>query len=624
MKRVLDPEGTALDLAAAPLSIEHESVKLARKRINLLSSRGVSGVVPFGKAASDYIEITYKLRVDEQSTLEDALAVLRELSNLVDECEQNLPSGLPLEETPEGSETVSTIDVLIGEVEELPRETRGEQLGWYHNAPFAVVKLICKPFYRGPEESGGEVEGSDPLLELTVEDVKGDDDAEALAIVTDLAEVAKRYGEIGMESRFYDPEDPAPLLIEGDELETEGLQGEEVEAPEGAHSSKVIKADLTAGTVAICSTGAQPHIGAWRETLRFKASSTAVYLRLAYRVGDGPWGRGPWVQADIAEEWLERFLDSINIPQAAVGGQKWEGRIEAFGGAGDTLEIDYLECMPAERWVSLRAPAAEAVGKSETNSPGTVETGGGEGTAWENPSNAKASDDSRATVGLLGGESSEDLPMTNCGFALPEGAEPLTAKAEVERSNAEEAEGKSVLDNGPAEILVGGEPSGIKSQGDPGVPWPTADSIRSYEFDISSLTVADVNGEGFGFTLSAVAVGGVGGAERTARVDFGRITVYFTEEDEPDVICHQSQDLRIDHEEAERYDETGTYAAPVPDRGGGDFLLPPAGDRGRAVRVVSKMRKGDTQVEASDLADSKHKLVLSYVPQYRFNRDGAS
>ena len=603
MKHILDPDGSAIDLAASPLFLEHVSANLAKKRVDLVSSRGRDGATPFGKAPADVLTITYKVRVDEQSTMDEALAILRELSQLIDEAENMLPGGMALEITPGDSAHASTAYVLVGEITDLPQEMSGADLGWYHKSPIATITLICDPFYEGPEESAGEVEGTDPLLELSIEGIKGDVDAKALAIVTDLAEVDHRYYELGLESRYYDPESPAPLLIEGNELVVEGVSGEAVEAPEWAHSSKVVKATLQPYPLVICKTGDQAHIGQWRESLRFKASSTDVYVRLAWRVGDGAWGSGDWVQAPVAEEAVEQFLDSINVPQAAVGGQRWEGRIEAYStGEGDTLEIDYLENMPAERWTVVRAPTVEAPPGEAAGpeSPGTVANdatveGGkyGVGTKeWLNPSNAKASDDSRATAVLAASSLSNFLKATNFGFAIPEGATILGIVAGVERS-------KSSSGGTVAALLYPVKAGTVDTSGsyrgeltaEGGASfWTTSDAVGYFgsSSDLWGLpwTAAEINNAGFGVAVQAGNIG----SETTARIDAITVTVYFAEDPDQDVILHSTRDLRIDSEDAERYDSTGTYLAPVPEHRGGEFLLPPAAARSRSTRLVSKLR----------------------------------
>lgn len=220
MKLILDPEGTAIDLAKSPLSVEAIKVTPGKKKIDLVTSPYTDGAVPFGKSATDVMVMEIDLRVDEQATLEEALAELRAVSQLLDEIENQLPAGMPLEETPDNSTTASIAYVLLGEITELPREMSGDQLGWYHKAPFARITLTCEPFYEGPEEEAGSVEGETPLLELTINNVKGDVDALGLAVVTAKGGQPLRHVEIGRESRFYDSAKPNATLLKAESMET--------------------------------------------------------------------------------------------------------------------------------------------------------------------------------------------------------------------------------------------------------------------------------------------------------------------------------------------------------------------------------------------------------------------
>ena len=557
------------------------------------------------------------------------------VSQLLDEIENFLPGGVALAETPGAiGNRLDGRTSCSGEVTDLPREKSGDQLGWYHKAPFAVLTLICEPFYEGPEEEGGEVEGADPLLELEIEEVKGDVDARTLAILTDTAEAIKRYAEVGIESRYYDPENPTPLLIEGDELDVKGVSGEAAEAPEWAHSSKVVKAtglDLPARDLFDRRSGAhRPMAG--DPALQGQLNRRVRATRLAgWRRPRGYASGGGWVRSDIADEAIERFLDLINVPQATLGGQRWEGRIEAYTAseAGeDTIEIDHLENMPAERWVQLRAPtvAAPPSESAGPKAPGTAADGGeGEG-EWQEPDKAKA-EDGEATKCLNSGPkylgetknlTSNFLNVTNFGFAIPEGATIVGINAEIRRKATYQESYRSVADQ-IVSLVIGGERKATDYSA-AGI-WDAAYKTVAYggSADLwgETPTPAQLNAENFGIALQAYLHVHDSGAV-AAEVDHVRITVYFTEDPDQDVICHSTRDLRIDSEEAERYDSTGTYLATVPSQRGGRLKLPPSGSRDRAVRVVTKMRASDAEAEASDLADSKHRVRVTYIPAYRF------
>lgn len=164
------------------------------------------------------------------------------------------------------------------------------------------------------------------------------------------------------------------------------------------------------------------------------------------------------------------------------------------------------------------------------NSPASVTGDGGSGATWSNPTNATASDDSRATASINGfvAPSTRVLEATDFGFSIPSGATIDGVVVEVERSctttagNPRDAEVYLVV---PGEITGTGD---NKAKAD---VWPTTDAYVTYggASDLwgAALTPADVNDSGFGCWLKAAMDNGKDST--TVRVDHVRITVYYTE-----------------------------------------------------------------------------------------------
>lgn len=676
MKLILDPEGTAIDLAKAPLSVEAIKVTPGKKKIDLVTSPYTDGAVPFGKSATDVMVMEIELRVDEQATLEEALAELRAVSQLLDEVENQLPGGMPLEETPDNSATPSTAYVLMGEITELPREMSGDQLGWYHKAPFARITLTCEPFYEGPEVEAGSVEGETPLLELTINNVKGDVDALGLAVVTAKGGQNLRHVEIGRESRFYDSAKPNATLLKAEAMETAGYAGAKTAAAWGNYSAQIIKATLVNQPVVVCATGPLAHIGQWREKLRFLASTTDVYVRLAWRVGDGPWGRGDWVKAAVAGAPVEQFLDSINIPQAPAGTtQRWEGRLEAMAlTSGATIEVDILESIPAEAWQQVRAPSILSTAKvfkmrDDFVGAGVFMTGTKEemnntyvklGHAEEDADDflVVATEDftSRAVAGPepFGRAVGVAVGLGRTAVSVDMAYNTLTDDASrsgflcrvVNSTNYLKVQLQSLLpDSGtspgpPTKITVQLVTAGVVQK-----EWTVtiATSLLRIGGSKNWLRVlAVVVGEEFmifagpnngaqplvlqGFHASlgtTLANGGVYLWDRQTEITatsrgWTRLRVW---EPEIGVVAYSGRDLRIDYQTAERYDSEGKYLSPVYEYRGKDFVLPASGDRKRKVRIVSKARINDVDNEFDTLTGIKHKLAVFYRPRYRFPRD---
>lgn len=155
-------------------------------------------------------------------------------------------------------------------------------------------------------------------------------------------------------------------------------------------------------------------------------------------------------------------------------------------------------------------------------SPGTLADSNAIGTvAWSNPSNAAASDNSRATANLSEpGLTSHYLKATNFGFTLPEGATVLGIEARVEKSKTE----LFTLTDAEVKIVKGGVVGSTNKRDI--AEWPVNnDGIVTYggPTDLWGTTwaVADVNGEGFGLVIAAQGRG-------VARVDDIEIVVYYS------------------------------------------------------------------------------------------------
>lgn len=144
--------------------------------------------------------------------------------------------------------------------------------------------------------------------------------------------------------------------------------------------------------------------------------------------------------------------------------------------------------------------------------------------AWANPTNVFTSNDVRATAAVaVGNQLSNFLEATGFGFSIPSDATVLGIVVEVERSAVA---GGTFCNDNSVQIVKGGVRQG-NQKADITTQWPTGgDAFKTYgdprDLWGVSWTPADINGSGFGFQI---AVNG----DRTAQVDFIRITVYWTE-----------------------------------------------------------------------------------------------
>jgi hypothetical protein len=127
----------------------------------------------------------------------------------------------------------------------------------------------------------------------------------------------------------------------------------------GTAGNNVIRATLASAAIAVCSTGSQGHVGPRHIKARVYGTGTGpIFARLAWRVGaDGGWSKTEWQELPGVGAFYELDLGTIQIPEALVGAQSWEGRIESYSATvGDQLEVDYVELLPAKRYGKARAP----------------------------------------------------------------------------------------------------------------------------------------------------------------------------------------------------------------------------------------------------------------------------
>lgn len=164
------------------------------------------------------------------------------------------------------------------------------------------------------------------------------------------------------------------------------------------------------------------------------------------------------------------------------------------------------------------------------NSPGTLasdSTLSGSTIAWTNPSNAAASDDSRATATVAAAEITHYLKCTNFGFTIPDGSTIDGIEVKVER-HADAAVGSDLQDHAiKLHDAVLGYQGANKAVA---ATWDAMDTVATYGGAADtwsfSPTVSKVNQTGFGVGIGAT---NVGANPTTARIDHVTITITYTE-----------------------------------------------------------------------------------------------
>jgi hypothetical protein len=220
------------------------------------------------------------------------------------------------------------------------------------------ITFTCLPFARlVPADALTAQTGSDPINGFEIPATDGSAEALARLTIADLASVTHDWVEYGIEED-YDSAIPVPLLLTADtDLSATGFAGSSTTRA-GAYSTghAVKRGSLLSYPQAICTTGNQKHIGPWRPFVRvYGAGSGPIYVRLSTRIGGGTRRRmmehGDWIAVPQLGAFCEVDLGVLEIDEALVGTQGWEGWIEAYTETiGDTLDVDYLGMMPASKY----------------------------------------------------------------------------------------------------------------------------------------------------------------------------------------------------------------------------------------------------------------------------------
>jgi hypothetical protein len=387
--------------------------------------------------------------------------------------------------------------------------------------------------------------------------------------------------------------------------------------------------ELTAGWLSILNSeitaeelGHMTHRGVRRLWFRAEVpndNEDDVQFRLRWRVlGSLKWSENRIVLLNIPLDYQLYDLGECRPGPAALGDQRWEWELQAraVSGAG-TVRLHRVEVLPTEQYMVLRAPdLSQAADKQSQKSPGTVESNAAIGSkAWTGASNAKASDDSRATAVLSAGEITQYLAATNFGFALSEGATPIAIFVEVERSK----EGANAVLTHAIRLMregsIIGDDFSLPGNDD---AWLSTDTYVIYDSKLGGVpwTAGEINHSGFGAAIAAESPSGA-----TARVDHIRITVYYTEVKDESRICFAGRSIELRSDGIFRQHPTDDVWGELIPEGFLPFATP-SGLEGRKARFIVIPSTGDLG-ELADNGDNPMSAQALVRPGYLFAREAA-
>ena len=330
-----------LDLQAGVYSITAMKHTPAKKRQEWADATDGDGSLLVRRPFSDNAQwdATIEIRAASRDAAHTALGLI---TDKLEEADRTI-LGIPLVHTPADSTKASTWYVLSGEIVEVPITIES---GYFASPPVLAVSLtmICQPGGEGVEVTGPSTTFSTPVGSLPVPNVGGDMPAKTRIVVTDGAGKNRMYVAVAREYRF---QAGADIHLTQSELTATNFIGTSTTRAE-SNSANVYRGTLATTPLAVCGTGAQPHIGVWRVLARVWASGAGVRLRLAYRAGDGYLKALEWETPPAEDAWCEIDMGVVDSPPAGLGTQRWTGQIEAYSDVGgDTLDVDYLILMPA-------------------------------------------------------------------------------------------------------------------------------------------------------------------------------------------------------------------------------------------------------------------------------------
>jgi hypothetical protein len=602
--------------------------------------------------------ITATIRVEPQSTMNLALAKIALIVDKLKECQRN-DNGLALTWVPANS-TLGTITFrcLSGQITGLPIDV---QNGWFVNAPLLTLRLTCLPFAEGAEVTGTPVTSTLPLITVEVTSVPGDVEALGRLIVTDNATQSRRYVAWGLESRWYPTSSPPSLIVDSTGMVTTGFAGATA-TQSGAYSgatNNVIQATLRPQPQAVCGLGALTHVGAFRPQLRFYASATTMAVRLTYQALDGPF-RSLAYQLPVAAGWNHVDLGGIDVPAAALGTQRWTGRIEAYSTSdfgGETIGVDAVWLMPSEQFArargvyayqagtlvsydqfltttagaALNARVAPTGGTWATSGSATDFTFADAPGALETVTRATVSDASRRFA-ILGSAlpAANEVSVDAYATALISQEVGVVARW-VDASNYLSATWMDFVGDGTFRLGVTITGSLVAAQTVAVRPainaWYTLRVIAFASGTAIGMMLDSAGGILASLRLShaSLVTGGTLDDGKPGFYDYNSVasakTRYFdnfyvaTPPAEP-IACYSAQSIEFRSASTLREDSTGVYYGTPPEAVGSRFTVPPAGGPARKTRVAVIARRQDVvNVTDDDIADSTI-VQVNFTPRY--------
>lgn len=672
-------EGLVLDTLdlndATSYVLEALSMPPPKKRLEWVSGGDTDGAVLGRDPLYEQREVTARIRIVAQSTMDLALAKIAAIGDKLEEAERN-QTGVALQWTPaDATLTTGTFRCLSGEITDLPVSVDGDGAGWFVKSPIITVTMTCDPFMRGAEASAGTTSASTlPLVTLELTGVAGDVPAEGRLVVTDAASQSRRLVRWGLESRFYPTSSPPGLILDSDSLVTTGYLGTGTTRTgaydPGAAGNSVVRATLALQPFTVCGTGVLTHVGTFHVFARVWSQHQANFMRFSWQDGEGPVRSNAWVNPSPIQQFVDVDLGIITLTTALSGTQKWLGTIDAYNsiGPGLTLDVDYIYLVPAQEGyaearavysylppgtqsardeftgivsgTALNARVASLGGTWATSGAATDFTAADLPTGMETMTRATTADTGVGRVAVLGATSYTNVEVGIDAYFnhLPDGntfSVALFARY-VDANNYlvvnwNVSPTTSFTDWSVTKVIAGtGTTIAYGSTTQPIPSLNTWYSLRliayATGFGVAQLVLSDVPVVTAKFSDATLITAGTLATGKPAFAEFSNetspvITRYYdnfyvsTPAAEP-VVIYSGRTAEMRSTSAIRPDSTGTYYGDVPGYRGSRFFVPPAGTRARKTRIAVMARRNDVVVMADDQIADSTTIQALLTPRY--------
>ncbi len=665
-------DGLDLNTATGALMLEDLTIGLPGKRIDWMTSPDTDGAIRTrpGGSLRENREIAFRLRVQNQASMDLALAQLTTVSEKLEEAETRGEDGIPLVWTPADSTKSMTYYVLSGMVGDLPITVVGDTAGWFYAMPTVNVVLTCKPHGYGPEVATATVTATTPVVTILVPNVPGDAPAEGRLIVTDNAAKARRHVEWGLQQRYYDA--ATALLIDSDQMIMTGYAGANTTSAVGGYNpdgigGSIVTAVLYPQLQAVCGLGDLTHIGVFRLKARvYNATTSPCFYRLAWRQGDGPMQFNAWAQPIVDNRWCEIDLGLLSVKETTLGTQRWTGQIEAYCTvAGQTVRIDWAAMIPVGEGygkaradyvhvpgvltgsdnftgittgVVLNARVAPLGGSWVTAGAATDYTGGVETITRSTVSDTAPRLAVIGATNIVNTEVGVRLQSTLLGRTSGGNTAIGAYLGVVARYTGTTNYVVAQLDPEPIDSLylriitvVAGASTTIAINTDTNLDNNVWYALRLIVYSTGGCVaqLLDVNGNVLRQAVgnsTALATGGALASGKPGIYDYqpfaNAATRYYddfyaaTPAAEP-IVVNANQSVEFRHDGVLREDAAGTVYGQPPSYRGGPCFIPPAGDQNRTARILVKARANDIDVDIDDAVPNFSTTVeVRYRPRY--------